>query len=108
MESKQSTLEADDEISFLGTTKRKAEAETVQSTVNQSKYLKKGQKFRSEKQIAIIKEKARLSMSLQADPVVPLVEELHNVSTSLPLIFTHHGIVMDSVMGYFICRPSIP
>ena len=70
--------------------------------------MKKGQKFRSEKQIATIKEKARLSMSSQADLVVPWVEGLDNVSTSLPLIFTHHEIVMESVTRYFICRPSIP
>ena len=110
LESKHSTLDADDEISFLGTTKRKAEAEaeTVESTVNQSKYLKKGQKFRSKKQIAISKEKARLSMSLHADPMVPLVEGLDNFSTSLPLVLTHHEIVMDLVIGYFICLPSIP
>ena len=86
----------------------KREADRSDQTFNRSMFLKKGKKFQSQKQLAFQKEKAEWSLLLQSDPVLPLVQGFKNVTTTMPLLFTWHEVVMDSKNGYFVCKPCIP
>ena len=98
----------DEQIGLSDSNPLKRKADINDENITRSMKLKKGQKFRSEKQLAIHKEKATLSLSLKSDPILELSYGFDSkVTMAAPLLFTSHEVVLDSLSGYLICKPCV-